>query len=96
MESEKLYLEWIEFHKWVKYAEAEVIQRFNLKPPEGYPNYPNYCFVKKNTNRYFRKHLGFTINMNLYITKDIIPIRLYTIVINDRKKLMIFRLKYEI
>ena len=90
MESEKLYLEWSEFKKWIKFGQDEIIQRFNLKPPEGYPNYPSYCFVKKNNNRYFRKHLGFTFQYN--VKKENPNLTIITII--DRKKLMIFRLKY--
>lgn len=90
MESDEIHLQWPEFNKWIKFGQDEVIQRFNLKPPEGYPNYPNYCFVKKNTNRYFRKHLGFTF---CYSFKQSFPD--YSIItILDRKKLMVFRLKY--
>jgi hypothetical protein len=90
MESDEIHLQWPEFNKWINHAQAEVIQRFNLKPPEGYPNYPSYCFVKKNTNRYFRKHLGFTFCYNFKQRNPDYSI----ITILDRKKLMVFRLKY--
>jgi hypothetical protein len=76
--------------KWINFGVEEIISRFNLKPPEGYPNYPYYCFVKKNNNRYFRKHLGFSfgrIKGNFKCTK---------IKITNPKKLMVFRLKYDI
>jgi hypothetical protein len=88
--SDEIHLRWPDFNKWITHAQNEVIQRFNLKPPEGYPNYPSYCFVKKNTNRYFRKHLGFTFCYNFYKENHDRSI----ITILDRKKLMIFRLKY--
>jgi len=87
MVSNEINLQWSVGSDWVRSGEKEVIERFNLKPPEGYPNYPSYCFVKKNSNRYFRKHLGFThhwIRCSSFIK----------IVINDPKKLMVFRLKY--
>lgn len=90
MDYNELHLaSWDEFLKWAKCAQNEVIERFNLKPPAGYPNYPSYCFVKKNSNRYFRKHLGFVLNAktNKLITN-------YVIIINDFKKTMVFRLKY--
>lgn len=89
MVSNEINLQWSVGSKWVNCAEKEVIERFNLKPPEGYPNYPSYCFVKKNSNRYFRKHLGFTHQWirNIAVIK---------IIITDPKKLMVFRLKYGI
>ena len=76
--------------KWINFGVTEIIFRFDLKPPKGYPNYPYYCFVKKNNNRYFRKHLGFSFSrnkVNFLTTK---------IKIIDPKKLMVFRLKYGI
>ena len=89
MVSNEINLNWKAGSNWVRLAEKEIIEKFNLKPPEGYPNYPSYCFVKKNSNRYFRKHLGFTHHgvRNTAIIK---------IVITDPKKLMVFRLKYGI
>jgi hypothetical protein len=95
MESNVLIISWDISSKWIKCAQQEVIQRFNLKPPEGYPNYPSYCFVKKNSNRYFRKHLGFSINDNIKKKdKDNKSYPYTTFNINDLKKFMIFRLKY--
>lgn len=89
MNSDEILLDWNESCTFIRLAQSEVIQRFNLKPPMGYPNYPNYCFVKKNSNRYFRKHLGFTFNSNIRIFKPYITIRIV-----NHKKLMVFRLKY--
>jgi hypothetical protein len=89
MDSDEILLGWNVSWKFIRLAQSEVIERFNLKPPAGYPNYPNYCFVKKNSNRYFRKHLGFTFNSNIKIFKPYITIRIL-----DHKKLMVFRLKY--
>jgi len=91
MVSDELYLDWHDASKWIKSGMTEVIQRFGLKPPKGYPDYPSYCFVKKNTNRYFRKHLGFTYNDTFRKT---IFMGCTTIKILDPKKLMVFRLKY--
>lgn len=96
MESDEIRLSFQDSSKWTLYAEREVIQRFNLKPPEGYPNYPSYCFVKKNSNRYFKKHLGFTLDHNL--RKKVNGEKKYvgytTVHINNHKKLMVFLLKY--
>jgi hypothetical protein len=89
MGSDEIYLEWFLSSKWIRSAEKEIIERFNLKPPEGYPNYPSYCFVKKNSNRYFRKHLGFTFQWDT-------PLGVTRITILDPKKLFLFRLKYGI
>jgi hypothetical protein len=97
MESDEIRLSFQDSTKWAHCAEREVIQRFNLKPPKGYPNYPSYCFVKKNSNRYFRKHLGFTLDLNLRKKNDDGDrvYRGYTSVhVNDYKKLMVFMLKY--
>jgi hypothetical protein len=94
MEFNEIHLPYGVDTKWIKLAQQEVIQRFNLKPPEGYPNYPSYCFVKKNSNRYFRKHLGFTVNLNLRKGVDGKFPAYTTINVVDPKKLMIFRLKY--
>lgn len=77
-----------QFYKFVYIAQKEIIQKLNLKLQPGVPNYPGYFFIKKNSNRYFRKHLGFTISRN---KKS--PLRLGTIFVHDYKKLMLFRLK---
>ena len=89
MDSNEILLDWNESCTFIRSAQAEVIERFNLKPPEGYPDYPNYCFVKKNSNRYFRKHLGFTFNSNIKNFRPYVTIRIL-----DHKKLMVFKLKY--
>ena len=79
----------LEFFKWIRLAEIEIIQRFKLKLPEGKPNYPSYYFTKKNTNRYFKKHLGFTYGRNIP------KLKLHgAIFVHDYKKLMLFRIKH--
>lgn len=79
----------LEFSKWIRSAQIEIIQRFDLKLPEGKPDYPSYYFTKKNTNRYFKKHLGFTYGRNIGTLK-----RYCTILVHDYKKLMLFRIKH--
>jgi hypothetical protein len=87
-------LPWDVAQKWINFGIEEIIFRFNLKPPAGYPNYPYYCFVKKNNNRYFRKHLGFSFSKNK--EKNFVFVTSIKIKIIDPEKLMIFRLKYGI
>lgn len=89
MESNCIELPFNDFCNFIRIAQKEVIQRLNLKLQPGYPDYPGYYFVKKNSNRYFRKHLGFmtTRSKRLYYGK---------IIVNDYKKLLLFRLKYNI
>ena len=79
--SDEIHLEWTVFDKWVRFAEQEIIKRFDLKLSKGYPNYSGYYFIKKNSNRYFKKHLGFIVDSSI-------------IKIVDHKKLMVFILKY--
>jgi hypothetical protein len=83
--------------KWIKYGKLEIISRLNLKLKSGLPNYPDYYFIKKNSNRYFKKHLGFTYsgNYNPIKVNNIIYSHML-ITINDYKKLMVFRLKYDL
>ena len=95
MESKELLIEWGVSDKWIKCAQREVIERFNLKSPSGYPKRDSYCFVKKNSNRYFRKHLGFTFDDNIKKRQLDLTEKPYTSFhINDPKKFMLFRLKY--
>jgi hypothetical protein len=90
MESDEIMLDQSIFSKWIKHGMAEIIKRFDLQLPSGMPDYPHYYFMKKNPNRYFKKHLGFTYS---YISNSE---RKGTITVNDHKKLMVFRLKYDI
>lgn len=78
-----------ELSKWIRIGCIDLIERFNLKLQPGLPDYPYYYFVKKNTNRYFRKHLGFTYCYNVKS-----PSRFGTITVTDARKLMLFKLKY--
>lgn len=75
--------------KWVELAKKDIIEKFNLKLYPGTPNYSSYYFIKKNTNRYFKKHLGFTYCYNVKS-----PSRFGTITVIDARKLMLFKLKY--
>ena len=91
MEFETLDLSDNVFSKWIRLGQNEIIEKFDLKLPSGLPNYPSYYFTKKNPNRYFKKHLGFTYCYNMGDPK-----RKGTINITDHKKLMVFRLKYDL
>ena len=62
---------------WKYTAMTEIVNRFNI---ETNGRFITYAFVKKNTNRYFKKHLGF-----IFI-KDVVHII-------DHKKLLVFRIK---
>ena len=77
--------------KWIELAKRDIIEKFNLKLYPGTPNYSSYYFIKKNTNRYFKKHLGFTY---CYCSPN--HIRSGVINVIDIKKLMVFRLKHGI
>ena len=77
---------------FINIAMRHIINKFKLKPDEKYirrfKNIPlSYFFVKKNTNRYFKKHLGFTYT---YVPDGVM------IKVVDHKKLMLFKLQYEI
>jgi hypothetical protein len=87
---------------WLDFGMYEIIKRFNLEPRcnkkqfeffsrRGVKIPDSYCFTKKNTNRYFKKHLGFTYQ---WITLDMNNgVRLSVI---DRNKFLIFKLKYDL
>lgn len=77
--------------KWIELAKKDIIEKFNLKLYPGTPNYSSYYFIKKNTNRYFKKHLGFTYCNNFKSLS-----KLGTITVINAKKLMLFRLKYSL
>lgn len=70
-------------------AMRHIINKFKLNPPEHlliYRSIPlSYYFVKRNTNRYFRKHLGFTYT---YVKDGTM------VTITDHKKHMLFKLQY--
>jgi hypothetical protein len=77
---------------FINIAMRHIINKFKLKPDEKYirrfKNIPlSYFFVKKNTNRYFKKHLGFTYT---YVPDGTL------IKVVDNKKFMLFKLQYEI
>jgi len=91
MESDIIHLEYHIFQKWVTLGMEEIIERFNLKLPDGFPNYPYYYFTKKNSNRYFKKHLGFVYGRNIKT-----PYRYGAVYVTNYKKLMLFRLKYDL
>lgn len=80
---------WFKLDKIIQSGMIEIVQRFELKrdPNKGI----TYCFVKKNTNRYFRKHLGFTYGY-CWDRND----NNGSITINDFKKFSLFVLKYGI
>ena len=80
---------WFKLDKIIQSGMIEVVERFNLiKDPN---KSIRYCFVKKNSNRYFRKHLGFTY-CHCWHRND----NNGSITINDFKKFSLFALKYEI
>ena len=93
MESNEIHIPHALLFRWIAYAELEIVERFNLKLPEGCPNHLSYCFKKKNTNRYFKKHLGFTFTYNLGKGKVFDYAIIY---VKDYRKLMLFRIKYGI
>ena len=80
----------------VQHGMKEILSRFELPVHPEYVkgSYESTRFFKKNSNRYFRKHLGFTFRYNCY------KLSAYTfgvaIKINDIKKFLVFCLKYEI
>jgi hypothetical protein len=77
-----------DFYKIIQKGALDVIERFNLKTINGYNTWD--CFKKKNSNRYFRKHLGFTyhsIIINNHKYKRFF--RIY-----DKHKYMLFALKH--
>lgn len=85
MNQTHLNLDWKTSSKWIDNGMKEIINRFNLKLPEN-RTHMSYCFVKKNTNRYFKKHLGFSYKTILDGSTEI--------TITDYKKLTMFRIKY--
>jgi hypothetical protein len=91
MAFDTLSIPFTEFYRIVGIAEKEIIQRLKLKRDPRLPDYPGYYFVKKNSNRYFRKHLGFT-----HIRNATNVLGSGTIIIHDYKKLMLFFLKYNL
>ena len=54
MDSDEILLDWNEACTFIRLAQSEVIKRFNLKPPLGYPDYPNYCLFIN-----LKFHIGF-------------------------------------
>ncbi len=95
LKENQFYLNHIIFDEWIHRGMDEIICRFNLKVPSGYPNYTYYYFVKKNSNRYFRKHLGFTYNRLRYY-RHLCNNFSGLITVVDYKKLMLFKLKYDL
>jgi hypothetical protein len=95
MESDEIHIPHALCFRWIKYAEHEIVERFNLSPPDKTKTkyHTSYCFSKKNTNRYFRKHLGFTFTYNLGKGKVFDYAIIY---VKDYRKLMLFRIKYGI
>jgi hypothetical protein len=91
MESD-YFIPWREDTKFINNAMRHIINKFKLKPALKFAIrfdiVPlNYYFVKKNTNRYFKKHLGFTYT---YVPDGTL------IKVVDNKKFMLFKLQYEI
>jgi hypothetical protein len=83
------------FLKIIKSAALDIINRFNLKMLK--PHYMWSCFKKKNSNRYFKKHLGFTYHST--IKYDVIDGRKNYkfkkfFKIYDDRKFMLFILKH--
>jgi hypothetical protein len=81
----------------IHHGMTEILSRFELPvhPEYGKSKFAESSrFFKKNSNRYFRKHLGFTFRY------DCRKLNAYTfgvaIKINDIKKFLVFCLKYEI
>jgi hypothetical protein len=84
----------------VKCGCVEILSRFQLPYHPKYPKVSDltdviYChtrFFKKNTNRYFRKHLGFTYqywNQSDFMRGFGVKVK-----INDPQKFLVFLLKY--
>lgn len=89
------------YFKWIRLGMNDVINRFNLKPrpPKDWKgnlnDVPNsYYFTKRNTNRYFRKHLGFTYKIFDPEDYNINYLKKAMIKVYDEKKLFVFKLKY--
>lgn len=83
---------------WINNGKREIISRFKLKLPSGRYDYPDSYFIKKNSNRYFRKHFGFTYAglYNNKLFKNGTLKRFVLITVNDYKKLMLFKLKFDL
>lgn len=83
---------------WINRGKLEIISRFKLKLPSGFYDYPDYYFTKKNPNRYFRKHFGFTYSgmyKHRLITKGVLGAHVL-ITVNDPKKFFLFKLKLDL
>jgi hypothetical protein len=80
----------------VQHGMKEILSRFELPvhPEYSKGSFESTRFYKKNSNRYFRKHLGFTFryhnDKNWKYTFGV------SIKITDLKKFLVFCLKYEI
>lgn len=97
LEKDEHYIPFGDLQKWVKHGMRDMIERFNIKPPEGiYATIDCYYFKKRNPNRYFKKHLGFTYNGNAVRSTidNKSKIKISTIKVYDYNKLFLFRLKH--
>lgn len=97
LEKDEYYIPFGDLQKWIKHGMRDMIERFNIKPPEGiYANFDCYYFKKRNPNRYFKKHLGFTYNgkaiRNTSDNKS--KLKISTIKVHDYNKLFLFKLKH--
>lgn len=97
LEKDEYYIPFHDLQKWVKHGMRDMIERFNIKPPEGiYATIDYYFFTKRNPNRYFKKHLGFTYNGKAVRTTidNKTKLRISTIKVYDYNKLFLFKLKH--
>lgn len=97
LEKDEYYIPFSELQKWVKHGMRDMIERFNIKPPEGiYAKFDCYYFTKRNPNRYFKKHLGFTYHGSAvrYTSDKKSKLKITIIKVYDYNKLFLFKLKH--
>jgi hypothetical protein len=95
LEKDEYIISYSDLVLWTKRGMRDMIERFNIKKPEGiYGNFDTYYFKKRNPNRYFKKHLGFTYHSLSGKVKDYPLIKVDVIKVYDYNKLFLFKLKH--